>query len=88
MDIYEQEARQRRTPALQSFLDSFAESCGIPADFIAAGDHPYTCRCQKCLDWWASMGPDGEPDESGAFGPFSRGEIEDYCEKIGGAIWW
>jgi len=57
-DPYEQEARSRRGPHLQAFLDAFAEKAGIPYDFAAASEHPYNCRCDKCLAWWASMGPD------------------------------
>jgi len=73
-DHYEQEARSRRGPHLQAFLDAFAEKAGIPYDFAAASEHPYNCRCDKCLAWWASMGP----DEDDGYGPFEPQEIEEY----------
>jgi len=64
---------------LQAFLNSFAEGAGIGPDFIAASDHPYDCRCEKCLAWWASIGPEGDdPDTPGAFGPFTKQEVEAY----------
>jgi len=70
-----------RSPALQAFLDAFADKAGIEPDFIAASDHAYNCRCQKCLDWWASMGPDGDdPDAPYAYGPFSKEEIDAYLK--------
>ena len=41
--------------------------------FIEAGNHPYDCRCRKCLDWWVAMGPDGFVPDS--FGPFTTEEV-------------
>ena len=69
-----------RTPALQNLLDAFAEEFDIPQRFRDASEHRYNCRCDKCLSWWASMGPDGEPEEEGAWGPFTWEEIKEYKE--------
>lgn len=52
-----------------------AEALGISPrerDVLLDGsEHPYGCRCDTCLDWWAQMGPD-EDDE---FGPFAPEEV-------------
>ena len=91
MDAYEQAARERRAPGLQALLDNIAQSAGIEPDFVASGDHPYTCRCDKCLAWWATMGPDGDPDDpdvSPSFGPFKRSEIEAFCTEVDRPMWW
>ena len=77
-DIYEEAARQLRSRAIQALLDSFASEAGISPDFVAACEHPYDCTCHKCLTWWASIGPDGDPDEPGAYGPFTKADIEAY----------
>jgi hypothetical protein len=44
---------------------------GMPPDFLEASDHDFYCRCDKCKEWWRTMGP----EEEGTFGPFSREEI-------------
>jgi len=80
---YARSVTQRRTPALQTFLDGFVERAGIEQDFMDSSEHSYTCTCQKCLGWWASMGP-----EEGSFGPFTQEQIESYCNKNGLEIWW
>lgn len=51
------------------------------AEFAEASNHPYRCRCQKCLDWWVSVGPDGgEPDN---FGPFTTDEVKARAKERG-----
>ena len=57
---------------LQELMDSVAKDWGISPEFREASDHPYTCRCDGCKDWWRKMGPD---DDEG-YGPFTREEIE------------
>lgn len=53
----------------------------ISESFKYASDHPYNCRCQKCLDWWVDIGPDGgEPD---SFGPFTTEEVMKRAEERG-----
>ena len=76
---------QRRTPALQTFLDDFAYRAGIKQDFMDASEHQHACTCQKCLMWWAKMGPD--PDDN-LFGPFTKEQVETYCKESGIAVWW
>lgn len=85
-DPYEQAARSRRAPALQNFIDTFIENMGIEQDFVDSSEHPYKCRCDKCLSWWATMGPEDPNDMS--FGPFNQDEVEAYCQEMGKAIWW
>jgi hypothetical protein len=85
-DPYEQAARERRNPAIQTLLDAFVEAVGIEQDFVDSSEHPYHCRCDKCLSWWASMGPE-DPDGP-TFGPFSQAEVEACCEKEGKTVWW
>ena len=60
-----------RTPNLQNFLDDYAQQHGISKEFVECSDHPYTCRCDGCKDWWRKMGPD---DEDG-YGPFTAEEL-------------
>lgn len=53
----------------------------ISQDFIEASEHDFKCRCDKCLDWWVAMGPDGgEPDQ---FGPFTTDEVRDRAKATG-----
>lgn len=61
-----------RSPAIQQFLDDFAVQADIQPDFVAASDHPYTCRCNICLAWWVKM-VDAEDNE---YSPFTQLEIE------------
>lgn len=35
------------------------------ARFDAASNHPYTCRCPICLEWWTQVPPEDD-DEEGA----------------------
>ena len=65
----------QRAPAVQSFVDKFAAMAGITPAFMAASDHPYSCRCNICLRWWAEM-PDDEDEEGNAsYGPFTADEV-------------
>lgn len=47
----------------------------------AGSEHPFTCRCQTCLQWWVQMGPDG--GETGNYGPFDEEEVRDACVAAG-----
>lgn len=58
----------QRTPALQTFLDAFASNTEISPDFVESSDHPYSCTCDKCREWWREMGP----EDDGTFGPFGE----------------
>lgn len=39
---------------------------------LVAGEHPYTCRCDTCKQWWKSVGPD---PATGKCGPFTFEEL-------------
>lgn len=69
-----------RNPNIQKMLDKMAEKFSIPADFIESSDHPYSCKCDKCLMWWTLMGRNPETDR---YGPFTDEEIE-AARKAGG----
>ena len=56
-------------PGLTAFLQAMANEAGISQEFMDASDHPYTCTCAKCAQWWREMGPD--PD-TGEYGPFGK----------------
>ena len=58
--------------SLEDILRDYAHQFGIDDSFIEASDHPYTCGCSKCKNWWVDMGPD--PD-TGRCGPFTLEEI-------------
>jgi hypothetical protein len=85
-DIYEQRAREQRSPGMQSFIDTLAEDLGIEQMFIEASEHPSGCSCEKCLHWWSRIGP--EDEENPSFGPFSQEQVEAYCKENGLDIWW
>lgn len=41
------------------------------ARFDAASNHPYSCRCELCKEWWKACGPEMEDDETeDGYGPF------------------
>lgn len=65
-----------QNPQIQALLDELAAQAGISQSFIEAGDHPITCRCVKCLEWWATM-PDEDPEHPSC-GPFTVQEVEAY----------
>lgn len=61
----------KRAPALQELLQKMVDDFEINQAIIDASDHPGHCRCDKCREWWASLGP----DEDGNYGPFSQEEM-------------
>ncbi len=63
---------------LERLIDLLALDVNISDDFKEACDHPYSCRCDKCLALWARVGPDAE--DGLEYGPFSLAEIEAYRE--------
>lgn len=75
-------------PMLRAFVNALADALGIPMSFRQATNHPYTCTCIQCLDWWATVGPEDDPDAPGSFGPFSRDIVEIYCGIRGKEVWW
>lgn len=57
------------------------EEIGVDVDAIEEGsNHPYTCRCDTCRQWWRNIGPeldlDGDGNEVRTYGPFKAEEIE------------
>lgn len=60
----------------QANKDKLAKALGIPPEEQAVldsgGDHPFTCTCETCRNWWKLMGPDGD-----TYGPFKPEDIED-----------
>lgn len=62
--------------SLQRFLRKMEKEFGITEGFKEASDHPYHCKCDKCKDWWISMGPEENMDGSFSYGPFSKEEID------------
>lgn len=49
----------------------------LPADelanFDAASNHPYECKCKLCRDWWKACGPEMEDDDTpDGYGPFGE----------------
>lgn len=63
-------ANDPRFTPLNTLVGQLAQVVG--SDFVAASDHPYTCRCDICLAWWVKMA-DAKDDE---YGPFTQLEIE------------
>ena len=63
-----------RAPGLRQAIEKLAKDLGISDDFVAASDHKYDCRCDKCKEWWRSCGPDPGSGNDG-YGPFTKEEI-------------
>jgi len=59
--------------SLRPFQQWLRELLNVDPLFAEASDHPYTCRCNKCLQWWKTVGPD--PDTA-RYGPFTKEEID------------
>jgi len=57
--------------SLQQIKDTLRAEVGEV--FSEASNHPYTCRCDACREWWLAMGHD--PD-MGRYGPFTEEEID------------
>jgi hypothetical protein len=74
-----------RSPAIQNLLDSLAKSMSVPQAIIDGSEHPYTCRCDTCLAWWANMPPEdsGELEPDGRCGPFTWAEVWAYQDANG-----
>ncbi len=34
---------------------------------LIGSEHPYSCRCDTCKEWWKLMGPDPEDGKCGSF---------------------
>ena len=53
-------------------MPDFKSLLGISDEFAEASEHVFSCRCGKCLEWWAKMGFD---EESAQETPFTPGEL-------------
>ena len=69
-----------RPAGLQQFIDNLKKNAGISDAFAAASNHPGTCRCIDCLDWWIAMGADPDTEK---YGPFTDEEIEARKKEMG-----
>ena len=65
---------EEKTPLQQKIGAIFAD-LGVTEGFMAASDHAYSCKCDDCLKWWLTVGPE---DAGGgwSFGPFTQAEFE------------
>jgi hypothetical protein len=58
---------------LHQTINVFMERYQLDPDFREASEHPYDCRCAKCLMWWIWMGAD---PVTGRHGPFDPTELQ------------
>ena len=73
-----------RTTKYQNLIDSLFGNIPNFGVFQEASDHNYNCRCDKCLEWWAQMGPDG--GDPGDYGPFTKDEVNGKQKELNFAI--
>lgn len=63
----------------QAQKDALASALGISPEtqrtLDVGSNHAHSCRCRTCLRWWVEMGPDGDPTDPSAYGPFTRDEV-------------
>ncbi|MCB0106339.1 MAG: hypothetical protein KDE53_10530 [Caldilineaceae bacterium] len=60
------------TPLQEKVRNMFAGL--VATEVIEASDHPYRCKCQKCLQWWLAVGPE-DTGLGWSFGPFTEEEF-------------
>jgi hypothetical protein len=60
---------------LQQLVADLAYKAGIRDSVMEASNHPYTCRCANCLQWWLACGPEHTAN-GWSFGPFTQAEYE------------
>ena len=68
-----------RSQSLQDFTEMLRKQFDIGDDFVAASEHPASCKCSICLNWWAKMGPEDPEMDTGRMypsAPFTDEEIE------------
>lgn len=59
---------------LQDKIRSILSDLDVPDEYMIASDHPYACKCESCLRWWVTVGPE-ETDYGWSFGPFTEAEF-------------
>lgn len=59
---------------IEEFADSLAKDLtqGEREILEVASDHPFSCRCQTCFQWWILC----HLEEDGEYGPFTKEEIK------------
>ena len=70
--------KEGKTP-LQGVVADLFFGLGVSVEFMEASDHKSGCRCDKCLNWWAKMWNEHEPEETG---PFTFEEIKSRQEEM------
>lgn len=64
----------------QEQKDKLAAALGIPKEeqvvLDVGSNHPYTCKCSVCLEWWLQMGPEDDGTPEGSYGPSTKAEID------------
>lgn len=61
---------------LQQLIAQMAYEAGVHDSVMEGSNHPYTCRCATCLQWWVQCGPE-DTGEGWSFGPFTQAEYEE-----------
>lgn len=74
-------------PTPQSLAGFLADKFGISTDFRSASNHPYSCTCSGCRNWWLQMGPDPDNSPERAFGPFHDSLWPAYAAKYGCTVY-
>jgi len=59
-----------QSTSLDAFKNALRNIIGedVANTLDAGSDHPFSCTCKKCWEWWRLMGP----DEDGNYGPFGK----------------
>lgn len=63
---------RKRTPFQKMIRTAFDGL--VDSDFMDASDHRFRCKCEKCLQWWVTIGPE-DTGAGWSFGPFSEVEF-------------
>ena len=65
----------------EALLDALLAPIAAPerAALAEAREHNYSCRCPRCLSWWAYVGP----DDDRAYGPFTEAEVAQERQRLG-----
>jgi len=68
-----------RSPQIEAFLEGLRQRANMSEPtarmLLEGSDHPYTCRCDICREWWAALGPEDLGDDKKGYGPFTEAEI-------------
>lgn len=64
-----------RNPNIQAVLDQMTQKEPGLIPILEASSHNYDCRCDICLQWWVSVGPEDTGNNTWGFGPFTEEEF-------------